>query len=133
MSTICENCSDEMKYHSSNIDSFSNKKFDIFFCSRCFIGKTNLDKNFDFTPHYPENYYGKDGKMYEDSNCPDEQEGLRRRTVAVSKNQNNDAFGAPPPTEPDSAEAHLGIGQGLFLARRIVEFHHGSPFSSITL
>ena len=40
-------------------------------------------------------------------------------------NQNNDAFGAPPPTEPDSAEAPLGIGQGLFLARRIVEFHHG--------
>ena len=62
MSTICENCSDEMKYHSSNIDSFSNKKFDIFFCSRCFIGKTNLDKNFDFTLHYPKNYYGKDQK-----------------------------------------------------------------------
>ena len=64
MSTICENCSDEMKYHSSNIDLFSNKKFDIFFCSRCFIGKTNLDKNFDFTPHYPKNYYGKDGKKF---------------------------------------------------------------------
>ena len=64
MSSVCENCLNEIKYHSSNIDSFSNKKFDIYFCNRCFIGKTNLDKDFDFTTHYPKNYYGKDGKKF---------------------------------------------------------------------
>ena len=50
MSIICENCLDENKYHSSNTDSFTGKKFDIYFCNRSFVGKTNLDKNFDFTP-----------------------------------------------------------------------------------
>ena len=64
MSIICENCLDENKYHSSNTDSFTGKKFDIYFCNRCFVGKTNLDKNFDFTPYYPKNYYGKDGKKF---------------------------------------------------------------------
>ena len=64
MSTVCENCLNEIKYHSSNADSFSNKKFDIYFCNRCFIGKTNLDKDFDFTSYYPKNYYGKDGKKF---------------------------------------------------------------------
>ena len=64
MSTVCENCLDEIKYHSSNTDSFSNEKFDIYFCNRCFIGKTNLDKNFDFTPYYSKNYYGEDGKKF---------------------------------------------------------------------
>ena len=49
MSSVCENCLNKIKYHSSNTDSFSNKKFDIYFCNRCFIGKTNLDKDFD---HY---------------------------------------------------------------------------------
>ena len=58
MSIICENCLDENKYHSSNTDSFTGKKFDIYFCNRCFVGKTNLDKNFDFAPYYPNNYYG---------------------------------------------------------------------------
>ena len=64
MSTICENCLNEIRYHSSNIDLFSNKKFDIYFCDSCFIGKTNLDKDFDFSPHYPKNYYGQDGKKF---------------------------------------------------------------------
>ena len=64
MSTICNNCSDKTKYHSSNIDSFTGKKFDIYFCNRCFIGKTHLEKDFNFTAHYPENYYGKDGKKF---------------------------------------------------------------------
>ena len=64
MSIVCENCLDEIKYHSSTIDSFSDKKFDIYFCNRCFIGKTNLDKDFDFTSYYPKNYYGQDGKKF---------------------------------------------------------------------
>ena len=64
MSTVCENCLNEIRYHSSNIDLFSSKKFDIYFCDSCFIGKTNLDKDFDFSPHYPKNYYGKDGKKF---------------------------------------------------------------------
>ena len=64
MSSVCENCLNEIKYHSSNTDSFSNKKFDIYFCNRCFIGKTNLDKDLDFTSYYPKNYYGKDGKKF---------------------------------------------------------------------
>ena len=42
----------------------SEKKFDIYFCNRCFIGKTNLDKDFDFTSYYPKNYYGQDGKKF---------------------------------------------------------------------
>ena len=64
MTSVCENCLNEIKYHSSNTDSFSNKKFDIYFCNRCFIGKTNLDKDFDFTSYYPNNYYGQDGKKF---------------------------------------------------------------------
>tara|TARA_Y100000590_G_scaffold459645_1_gene617236 strand:+ start:612 stop:1580 length:969 start_codon:yes stop_codon:yes gene_type:complete len=64
MSAICQNCSNKIRYHSSNTDLFSNKKFDIYFCDRCFIGKTNVDKDFDFNPHYPENYYGKEGKKF---------------------------------------------------------------------
>ena len=28
------------------------------------MARTNLDKTFDFTPHYPKNYYGKDGKKF---------------------------------------------------------------------
>ena len=64
MSAICQNCSNKIRYHSSNTDLFSNKKFDIYFCNRCFIGKTNLDKDFDFTPYYPKNYYGQDGKKF---------------------------------------------------------------------
>jgi len=64
MLTACENCSNKTEFHSSNIDSFSNKKFNIYFCNRCFIAKTILVKNFDFSPHYPKNYYGKDGKKF---------------------------------------------------------------------
>jgi len=64
MSIICEYCLEEMKYHSSNIDSFSDKKFDIYFCNRCSIGKTNLNKDFDFTPYYPKSYYGEGGKKF---------------------------------------------------------------------
>ena len=59
MSSVCENCLNEIKYHSSNTDSFSNKKFDIYFCNHCFIGKTNLDKNFDFTPITRKTIMGK--------------------------------------------------------------------------
>ena len=54
---ICEYCSHETKYHSYNIDSFTGKKFDIYFCNKCLIAKTNLDKNFDLTHYYPKNYY----------------------------------------------------------------------------
>ena len=64
MSIVCENCLEEIKYHSSNIDSFSNEKFDIYFCDHCLVGKTHLERNFDFTPYYPKNYYGKDGKKF---------------------------------------------------------------------
>ena len=64
MSIVCENCLEEIKYHSSNIDSFSNEKFDIYFCDHCLVGKTCVEKNFDFTPYYPKNYYGKDGKKF---------------------------------------------------------------------
>ena len=64
MSVICEYCSNQTNYYSSNIDSFSGEKFDIYFCNSCLIGKTNLDKNFDFTPYYPKNYYGNDGKKF---------------------------------------------------------------------
>ena len=64
MSTICDNCSNEVIYHSSNTDSFTDRKFDIYFCDRCSIAKTNLDETFDFTPYYPKNYYGKDGKKF---------------------------------------------------------------------
>ena len=45
---FCENCSGKIKYHSSNTDSFSGNKFDIHFCDSCLIGKTYLNKNFDF-------------------------------------------------------------------------------------
>ena len=64
MSAVCEYCSNQTNYYSSNIDSFTGEKFDIYFCNRCFIGKTNLDKDFDFTPYYPKNYYGQDGKKF---------------------------------------------------------------------
>jgi len=64
MLTTCENCLNKTEFHSSNIDTFSNKKFDIYFCNRCFIGKTILGKNFDFSSHYPKNYYGKNGKKF---------------------------------------------------------------------
>ena len=64
MTIFCENCLKETKYHSSNTDSFSNKSFDIHYCNNCFIGKTVVEKNFDFTSHYPKNYYGKDGKKF---------------------------------------------------------------------
>ena len=64
MPIICENCSKEVKYYASNIDSFTDKKFDIYFCSQCLIGKTNLEESFDFSPHYPKNYYGKEGKKF---------------------------------------------------------------------
>jgi signal transduction histidine kinase len=46
---------------------------------------------------------------------------LEQQSLRFS-NQNNNTGVA---TKPDSAAAPLGIGQGLFLARRIVEFHHG--------
>ena len=61
---ICEYCSHETKYHSYNIDSFTGKKFDIYFCNKCLIAKTNLDKNFDLTHYYPKNYYGNEGKRF---------------------------------------------------------------------
>ena len=64
MTTFCENCLKKTKYHSSNTDSFSNRSFDIYYCNNCFIGKTIVEKNFDFTSHYPKNYYGKDGKKF---------------------------------------------------------------------
>lgn len=64
MSPICDNCLDKVKYHSFNMDSFTGKKFDIYFCNRCLIGMTNLEKDFDLTTHYPKNYYGKDGKKF---------------------------------------------------------------------
>ena len=64
MAIFCEHCLKETKHHSSNVDSFSNKKFDIYYCNNCFVGKTFLDKEFNFNSHYPENYYGKDGKKF---------------------------------------------------------------------
>ncbi len=64
MSIVCEYCSNETSYHSSNVDAFTGKKFDIFFCNHCFVGKTNLHKDFDFTSYYPKNYYGEDGKRF---------------------------------------------------------------------
>ena len=80
MSTTCENCLDEAKYHSSNTDSFTGKKFDIYFCNRCFVGKTNLDKNFDFTPYYPKNYYGQVGQVGNILCCRG-----RRRKLAIRR------------------------------------------------
>ena len=64
MSFFCDNCLDEIKFYSSNIDSFSGKKFDIHFCYRCSIGRTNLDKNFNFDDYYPKNYYGDKGNKF---------------------------------------------------------------------
>ena len=64
MSIVCENCSESIKYHSSNIDAFTGNQFEIYFCSNCFIGKTNLNKDFSFEKYYPKNYYGKDGKKF---------------------------------------------------------------------
>ena len=64
MSVPCEYCSNETNYYSSNIDSFTGEKFDIYFCNRCHIGKTNLDNDFNFAPYYPENYYGNEGKKF---------------------------------------------------------------------
>ena len=64
MSDVCENCLAKNTYHSSNIDSFTGNKFEIHFCNICQIGKTKINKDFDFTPYYPENYYGSDGKKF---------------------------------------------------------------------
>ena len=64
MSIVCEYCSNKTSYHSSNVDAFTGKKFDIFYCKHCFIGKTNLHKDFDLTSYYPKNYYGEDGKRF---------------------------------------------------------------------
>ena len=64
MPDVCENCLEKKKYHSSNTDSFTGHKFDIHFCNNCQIGKTKIDKDFDFKPYYPKNYYGKDGKKF---------------------------------------------------------------------
>ena len=64
MSVVCVYCSNQTNYHSSNIDSFTGKKFDIYFCTHCHIAKTDLDNNFDFASYYPQNYYGKDGKKF---------------------------------------------------------------------
>ena len=64
MSVVCEYCSNQTNYYSSNIDSFTGEKFDIYFCNHCLIAKTDLDNNFDFTPYYPKNYYGHDGKKF---------------------------------------------------------------------
>ena len=64
MTQVCENCVKEIKYHSTNTDPFSGNKFDIHYCEYCLIGKTRLDKNFDFNIYYPKNYYGEDGKKF---------------------------------------------------------------------
>ena len=64
MSVVCEYCSNQINYHSSNIDLFTGKKFDIYFCTHCHIAKTDLDNNFDLTPYYPQNYYGHEGKKF---------------------------------------------------------------------
>ena len=64
MTAPCEYCSNQTYYYSSNIDSFTGKKFDIYFCNHCLIGKTDLDKNFDSATYYPKNYYGQDGKKF---------------------------------------------------------------------
>ena len=64
MTSVCEYCSNQTNYYSSNIDSFTGEKFDIYFCNHCLIAKTDLDNNFDFTPYYPKNYYGHDGKKF---------------------------------------------------------------------
>jgi len=64
MSVVCEYCSNQINYHSSNIDLFTGKKFDIYFCDHCHIAKTDLDNNFDFTSYYPQNYYGQNGKKF---------------------------------------------------------------------
>lgn len=64
MSVLCEYCSNQTNYYSSNVDLFTGEKFDIYFCNHCLIGKTELDNNFNFTPYYPKNYYGNDGKKF---------------------------------------------------------------------
>lgn len=33
MSAVCEYCSNQANYYSSNIDSFTGEKFDIYFCN----------------------------------------------------------------------------------------------------
>jgi len=60
----CETCSNKIYYNCFDTDPYSGNKFDIYFCKNCFIGKTNLKKQFDFTPYYPKNYYGTDGKKF---------------------------------------------------------------------
>ena len=64
MPSFCDNCLDEIKFYSSNVDSFTGKKFDIHFCYRCSIGRTNLDKNFNFDDYYPKSYYGDKGNKF---------------------------------------------------------------------
>ena len=64
MSGPCEYCSNPTNYYSSNIDSFTGEKFHIYFCNHCLVGKTDLNKNFDFAPYYPEKYYGSEGKKF---------------------------------------------------------------------
>ena len=64
MSVPCEYCSNQTNYYSSNTDLFTGKKFDIYFCTHCLIGKTNLNNNFDLATYYPKNYYGEDGKKF---------------------------------------------------------------------
>ena len=60
----CETCSNIVYYNCFDTDPYSGNKFDIYFCKNCLIGKTNLEKQFNFTPYYPKNYYGADGKKF---------------------------------------------------------------------
>jgi len=64
MTIKCDNCLNAINLHSSNTDLFTNKKFDIYFCKKCSIAKTNLPKEFDIREHYPQNYYGQEGKKF---------------------------------------------------------------------
>ena len=64
MTVVCDICLNTINLHSSNTDLFTNKKFDIYFCKKCSTAKTYLPKEFDFKEHYPQNYYGQDGKKF---------------------------------------------------------------------